>query len=80
MDFMTFGFGVLIDPRGGGAKGPKKGVRMIFFLGTRRFLNLTYRPMIISKETNLRKNSRKIVVLDLSISNNMGNLIHTPLF
>ena len=40
MDFMTFGFGVLIDPRGGGAKGPKKGVRMIFFSGYKAILKL----------------------------------------
>ena len=58
MDFMTFGFGVLIDPRGGGAKGPKKGVRMVFSQGARQFRNLTYSPMKINKETNLRKNSR----------------------
>ena len=51
-------------------KGQKKVFAWFFPQGTRRFWNLTYRPMIISKETNLRKNSRKIVVLDLSIHGN----------
>ena len=40
MDFMTFGFGVLIDPRGCGTKEPREVVRMNFFSGYKAILKL----------------------------------------